>query len=225
VYRDTLFCGAGHGQHLTGLGHVKDLATAMAQVIGREQAKGQVYNIQVRAYVMYVCVDTLGVHLRMCALVPAGALGAGADVTPHLVLRSTRKRSRSMVWCAWLPRPPARVSGGSIEAPTHTLATPPPRLLHGMAATFWELRNTHSLTCGRWVPSRGPQHTPSSAEAKIVHYDPKKFDFGKKKAFPMRPQHFFTSAQKAMRVSQCTVPTRALPPTHPLVHPRTDSAT
>lgn len=70
----------GHGEHLTGLGHVKDLAVAMAQVqslhthtplvliygeamrrgvasdaafagawqvIGREQAKGQVYNIQV----------------------------------------------------------------------------------------------------------------------------------------------------------------------------------
>jgi len=32
----------GHGQHLTGLGHVKDLATAMAQVIGRAHAKGQV---------------------------------------------------------------------------------------------------------------------------------------------------------------------------------------
>jgi hypothetical protein len=33
-----------------------------------------------------------------------------------------------------------------------------------------------------------------------VHYDPKAFDFGKKKAFPMRPQHFFTSVEKAMRV-------------------------
>lgn len=39
---------AGHGAHLTGLGHVKDLAAAMAQVIGRAHAKGQVYNIQVR---------------------------------------------------------------------------------------------------------------------------------------------------------------------------------
>ncbi|WP_413200097.1 NAD-dependent epimerase/dehydratase family protein [Nostoc piscinale] len=32
---------------------------------------------------------------------------------------------------------------------------------------------------------------------KIVHYDPKKFDFGKRKAFPMRLQHFFASVQKA----------------------------
>ncbi|MBL1175108.1 NAD-dependent epimerase/dehydratase family protein [Pantanalinema sp. GBBB05] len=34
---------------------------------------------------------------------------------------------------------------------------------------------------------------------KIVHYDPKQFDFGKRKAFPLRPQHFFASIQKAMR--------------------------
>jgi nucleoside-diphosphate-sugar epimerase len=32
---------------------------------------------------------------------------------------------------------------------------------------------------------------------KIVHYDPKAFDFGKRKAFPMRVQHFFTTIQKA----------------------------
>ncbi|MBD2463008.1 NAD-dependent epimerase/dehydratase family protein [Oscillatoria sp. FACHB-1407] len=32
---------------------------------------------------------------------------------------------------------------------------------------------------------------------KIVHYDPKKFDFGKRKAFPMRVQHFFADIHKA----------------------------
>ena len=31
----------------------------------------------------------------------------------------------------------------------------------------------------------------------IVHYDPKDFDFGKQKAFPMRVQHFFTDIHKA----------------------------
>jgi nucleoside-diphosphate-sugar epimerase len=37
-----------------------------------------------------------------------------------------------------------------------------------------------------------------SADAlEIVHYDPKAFDFGKAKAFPMRVQHFFTSIEKA----------------------------
>lgn len=33
---------------------------------------------------------------------------------------------------------------------------------------------------------------------KLVHYDPKKFDFGKRKAFPMRVQHFFADVHKAM---------------------------
>jgi nucleoside-diphosphate-sugar epimerase len=35
-------------------------------------------------------------------------------------------------------------------------------------------------------------------DLKIVHYDPKKFDFGKRKAFPLRVQHFFTDVHKAM---------------------------
>lgn len=40
-------CIPGHGQHLTGLGHVEDLAVAMANVIGREgRTTGQVYNVQ-----------------------------------------------------------------------------------------------------------------------------------------------------------------------------------
>lgn len=37
------------------------------------------------------------------------------------------------------------------------------------------------------------------ASLQIIHYDPKQFDFGKRKAFPLRPQHFFASIQKAMR--------------------------
>ena len=36
---------------------------------------------------------------------------------------------------------------------------------------------------------------PSSLQ--IIHYDPKKFDFGERKAFPMRVQHFFTDIHKA----------------------------
>ena len=34
------------------------------------------------------------------------------------------------------------------------------------------------------------------AEPELVHYNPKDFDFGGKKAFPLREQHFFTSIQK-----------------------------
>lgn len=37
----------------------------------------------------------------------------------------------------------------------------------------------------------------SPESLKIVHYDPKQFDFGKRKAFPMRVQHFFTDIHKA----------------------------
>jgi nucleoside-diphosphate-sugar epimerase len=37
----------------------------------------------------------------------------------------------------------------------------------------------------------------SPDDLKIVHYDPKAFDFGKRKAFPLRPQHFFADIYKA----------------------------
>ncbi|NJN86561.1 MAG: NAD-dependent epimerase/dehydratase family protein [Leptolyngbyaceae cyanobacterium SL_7_1] len=38
----------------------------------------------------------------------------------------------------------------------------------------------------------------SADDVAIVHYNPKDFDFGKRKAFPMRAQHFFTDIHKAM---------------------------
>ncbi len=39
----------------------------------------------------------------------------------------------------------------------------------------------------------------SPDDVKIVHYDPKQFDFGKRKAFPLRVQHFFTDTYKAKK--------------------------
>ncbi|KAG0448418.1 hypothetical protein HPP92_027837 [Vanilla planifolia] len=36
-------------------------------------------------------------------------------------------------------------------------------------------------------------------EPEIIHYNPKEFDFGKKKAFPFRDQHFFASIEKAQK--------------------------
>jgi nucleoside-diphosphate-sugar epimerase len=36
-----------------------------------------------------------------------------------------------------------------------------------------------------------------SESLEIVHYEPKRFDFGKKKAFPMRVQHFYADIHKA----------------------------
>jgi nucleoside-diphosphate-sugar epimerase len=44
---DRPVCIPGHGQHLTGLGHVEDLAVAMANVMGRtDRTTGKVYNVQ-----------------------------------------------------------------------------------------------------------------------------------------------------------------------------------
>lgn len=37
----------------------------------------------------------------------------------------------------------------------------------------------------------------SPDDLKIVYYDPKKFDFGKRKSFPLRLQHFFADINKA----------------------------
>ncbi|MBW4691979.1 MAG: NAD-dependent epimerase/dehydratase family protein [Lyngbya sp. HA4199-MV5] len=54
------------------------------------------------------------------------------------------------------------------------------------AVTFDGLARACAIAAGK---------APDALE--IVHYDPKQFDFGKRKAFPLRPQHFFTSIQKA----------------------------
>ena len=103
VVRDRPICIPGNGMHLTQLGHVWDLSQAMTQIIGNDQAIGQIYNISGDRFVTF---DGLA---RACAV----AAGKSAD------------------------------------------------------------------------------------DVKIVHYDPKKFDFGKRKAFPMRVQHFFASVNKA----------------------------
>ncbi len=92
-----------NGMHLTQLGHVQDLAQAMAAVLGNKTAVGQIYNISGEKAVTF---DGLA---RACAL--------AADKSPE--------------------------------------------------------------------------------DLEIVHYNPKQFDVGKQKAFPMRVQHFFTSIAKA----------------------------
>ncbi|HTL87988.1 MAG TPA: NAD-dependent epimerase/dehydratase family protein [Leptolyngbya sp.] len=103
IVRDRPVPIPGHGQHFTQFGHVKDLAAAMAKVLGNSTAIGQIYN----------------------------------------------------------------VSGDR-------------------AVTFDGLARACAEAIGK---------DPSRLE--LVHYDPKKFDFGKKKAFPMRTQHFFTDIHKA----------------------------
>ncbi|MFE1748519.1 NAD-dependent epimerase/dehydratase family protein [Coleofasciculus sp. H7-2] len=103
IVRDRPILMPGHGLHITQLGHVKDLAVAMAAVLSNSQAVGQIYNVSGDRYVTF---DGLA---RACAV----AVGKSAE------------------------------------------------------------------------------------NLQILHYDPKKFDFGKRKAFPMRTQHFFASVNKA----------------------------
>ncbi|NEP82121.1 MAG: NAD-dependent epimerase/dehydratase family protein [Okeania sp. SIO3B3] len=104
IVRDRPIPIPGNGLHITQLGHVKDLAMAMANVLGNDRAIGQIYNVSGERFVTF---DGLA---RACA----------------------------------------EAAGKS----------------------------------------------PDSME--LVHYDPKQFDFGKKKAFPLRTQHFFASINKAI---------------------------
>jgi nucleoside-diphosphate-sugar epimerase len=104
IVRDRPVPIPGNGLHITQLGHVKDLAGAMANVLGNSQAIKQIYNVSGDRFVTF---DGLA---RACGV----AVGKSPD------------------------------------------------------------------------------------QIKIVHYDPKKFDFGKRKAFPLRVQHFFASVNKAM---------------------------
>ena len=103
IVRDRPILMPGHGLHLTQLGHVKDLAVAMAAVLGNQKAVGQIYNVSGDRYVTF---DGLA---RACAI----------------------------------------------------------------------------------AAGKSPENV------QILHYDPKKFDFGKRKAFPFRLQHFFASVNKA----------------------------
>ncbi|MCM1984498.1 NAD-dependent epimerase/dehydratase family protein [Lyngbya confervoides] len=93
----------GHGEHLTQLGHVQDLAMAMTQVLGNTRAIGEVYN----------------------------------------------------------------VSGDR-------------------AITYSGLAKACAIAAGK-----------SPEQLNLVYYNPKDFDFGKRKAFPLRLQHFFADIHKA----------------------------
>ena len=103
ILRDRPLPIPGNGLHLTQFGHIADLASAMAAVLGNSKAIGQIYNISGDRYITF---DGLA---RACAE------AAGKD----------------------------------------------------------------------------------PASLKIVHYDPQQFDFGKRKAFPLRLQHFVTDIHKA----------------------------
>jgi len=62
----------------------------------------------------------------------------------------------------------------------------------------------YNVSSDRYVTFNGLAKACAKAAGKspdnlqLVHYDPKQFDFGKRKAFPLRTQHFFASVQKAI---------------------------
>lgn len=57
-----------------------------------------------------------------------------------------------------------------------------------------DIMSMYFFVCGRFVHA----HRRNKTAVKIKHFEPTNFDFGKKKAFPMRPGHFFASCEKAM---------------------------
>lgn len=66
------------------------------------------------------------------------------------------------------------------------------------------IRQIYNVSGDRYVTFDGLARACAVAAGKsadaiqIVHYNPQQFDFGKKKAFPLRMQHFFASVEKAM---------------------------
>lgn len=74
-----------------------------------------------------------------------------------------------------------------------------------MLDTRITIGQTYNISGDRYVTFDGLARACAVAAGKspdsikIVHYDPKKFDFGKRKAFPMRVQHFFASIDKVKR--------------------------
>ncbi len=79
-------------------------------------------------------------------------------------------------------------------------------LANAMAAVLGNsqaIGQIYNISGDRYVTFDGLARACAAAAGKspdsiqIVHYDPKQFDFGKQKAFPMRVQHFFTDIHKA----------------------------
>ena len=80
-------------------------------------------------------------------------------------------------------------------------------LVNAMAAVIGNsqaIGQIYNISGDRYVTFDGLAKACASAagkspeDVKLIHYDPSKFDFGKRKAFPIRVQHFFAEVNKAM---------------------------
>ncbi|KAH0460549.1 hypothetical protein IEQ34_011212 [Dendrobium chrysotoxum] len=63
------------------------------------------------------------------------------------------------------------------------------------------IKQVYNISGSKYVTFNGLARACAKAagfpEPEIINYNPKEFDFGKKKAFPFRDQHFFASIEKA----------------------------
>lgn len=88
---------------------------------------------------------------------------------------------------------------------------PPQGLALASFFVFFMVTNVYQCLLRRYVTFDGIALACAEAmgisNPELVHYNPKDFDFGKKKAFPMRDQHFFASVDKVrvLWTVSCTV--------------------
>jgi nucleoside-diphosphate-sugar epimerase len=64
---------------------------------------------------------------------------------------------------------------------------------------IYNISGDHYSTFDGLAYACGEAAGKSPEEIKLVHYDPTQFDFGKRKAFPLRQQHFFTDIHQATK--------------------------
>ncbi len=73
----------------------------------------------------------------------------------------------------------------------------------GVLGNETAINKIYNISGDRYVTFNGLAYACAEAagkspeDIKLVHYDPSKFDFGKRKAFPMRQQHFFADIDRA----------------------------
>ncbi|KAI4994366.1 hypothetical protein ZWY2020_029414 [Hordeum vulgare] len=90
-------------------------------------------------------------------------------------------------------------AGNQITLLGHDLATAFIKVLGNPKAS----KQVYNISGSKYVTFEGIGRACAKAggfpEPEIIHYNPKDFDFGKKKAFPFRDQHFFASVEKASK--------------------------
>ncbi|KAJ0610882.1 putative NAD(P)-binding domain superfamily [Helianthus annuus] len=125
----------------------------------------------------YIYCSSAGVYLK-------------SDLLPHREIDAVDPKSRPI---------PIPNSGLQVTQLGHVkdLATAFIKVLGNAKAS----KQVYNISGDRYVTFDGLARACAKAggfpEPELIHYNPKEFDFGKKKAFPFRDQHFFASVEKA----------------------------